>query len=254
VLLRLVNSDGAPHRFSLDGVAFRVTAIDGTDLDRPGRLERVSVNVPAGGRADLAFTMPDRPVRLSLVETSAALVMGTADSPVPPASAPSRDFDPLTYGGRAPAPFGSTSRFDRRFELRIGRKPGFLDGRPGFQWTIGGRIYPDVPTFVVDAGDLVELTIVNDTKSVHPMHLHGHHVLVLSRDGVPTSGSPWWADTLNVEPGERYVVAFRADNPGIWMDHCHNLLHAADGLTLHVAYAGISTPFSIGDDADNRPE
>ena len=61
------------------------------------------------------------------------------------------------------------------------------------------------------------------------MHLHGHHVLVLSRDGVPATGSPWWTDTLNVRPGESYVVAFRADNPGIWMDHCHNLPHAAEG-------------------------
>ena len=54
--------------------------------------------------------------------------------------------------------------------------------------------------------------------------------------------------------GERYVVAFRADNPGIWMDHCHNLRHAADGLTMHVAYAGVTTPFLVGDAATNAPE
>ena len=103
---------------------------------------------------------------------------------------------------------------DRRFELTIGRRPGFLDGRPGLQWTINGRIFPHVPVFVVEEGDLVRVTIANDTDAVHPMHLHGHHLLVLSRDGVPVSGSPWWADTLNVEAGERYDVAFRADNPG----------------------------------------
>jgi FtsP/CotA-like multicopper oxidase with cupredoxin domain len=86
------------------------------------------------------------------------------------------------------------------------------------------------------------------------MHLHGHHVLVLSRDGVPASGSPWWSDTLNVRPGESYVVAFRADNPGLWMDHCHNLKHAADGLTMHVAYTGVSTPFEVGTAHHNTPE
>ena len=53
--------------------------------------------------------------------------------------------------------------------------------------------------------------------------------LVLSRNGQPATGSPWWTDTLNVDPGDEYVVAFRADNPGIWMDHCHNLGHAAPG-------------------------
>jgi FtsP/CotA-like multicopper oxidase with cupredoxin domain len=108
--------------------------------------------------------------------------------------------------------------------------------------------------FVVEKGDLVEITITNDTKAIHPMHLHGHHVLVLSRDGVPASGSPWWADTLDLQPGERYIVAFRADNPGIWMDHCHNLRHAADGLTMHVAYADVTTPFLVGDVQHNAPE
>ena len=83
------------------------------------------------------------------------------------------------------------------------------------------------------------MTIVNDSNAIHPMHLHGHHMLVLSRNGVPDRGSPWWSDTLQVDPGVRYVVAFRADNPGVWMDHCHNLGHAAAGLTMHVMYAGV---------------
>ena len=54
--------------------------------------------------------------------------------------------------------------------------------------------------------------------------------------------------------GERYEVAFRADNPGLWMDHCHNLRHAAEGLTMHVAYEGVTTPFTVGGAAHNHPE
>jgi FtsP/CotA-like multicopper oxidase with cupredoxin domain len=119
---------------------------------------------------------------------------------------------------------------------------------------VNGRIYPDVPMFVVARGDLVEVTIENTTGSVHPMHLHGHHMLVLSRDGVKSAGSPWWSDTLEVRPHERYEVAFRADNPGVWMDHCHNLGHAARGLTMHVMYAGVATPFQVGGATHNRPE
>ena len=30
------------------------------------------------------------------------------------------------------------------------------------------------------------------------------------------------------------------------MDHCHNLEHAAQGLTMHLAYAGVTTPFRVG--------
>ena len=87
-----------------------------------------------------------------------------------------------------------------------------------------------------------------------PMHLHGHHILVLSRNGAAVTGSPWWADTLNVAPGERYEVAFRADNPGIWMDHCHNLPHAVQGLIVHLAYEGVTTPFRMGAASGNEPE
>jgi FtsP/CotA-like multicopper oxidase with cupredoxin domain len=106
----------------------------------------------------------------------------------------------------------------------------------------------------VAEGDLVKMTIVNGSNAVHPMHLHGHHMLVLSRNGVPDPGSPWWTDTLEVDPGTQYVVAFRADNPGIWMDHCHNLRHAGAGLTMHLTYLSAYTPFVIGGPAHNEPE
>lgn len=82
---------------------------------------------------------------------------------------------------------------------------------------------------MVKEGDLVKTTFVNLSLVPHPMHLHRHHMLVLSRNGRKAEGSPWWTDTLNVNPGETYEVAFVADNPGIWKDHCHNPEHAAIG-------------------------
>jgi FtsP/CotA-like multicopper oxidase with cupredoxin domain len=254
VRLRLINSDSTEQRFTLGGTPFRVVAIDGTDLVGPTPLENSTLAVGGGGRMDIAFPMPEGPVRLSLDGTSAGIALGPHGAPAAPVEAARAVFDPLTYGEPSPTPFDASSSYDRRFEFTITRKPGFFNGSPGLQWAINGGIYPDVPMFVVEEGDLVEITIRNDTKAIHPMHLHGHHALVLSRDGVPASGSPWWVDTLNMQPGERYVVAFRADNPGVWMDHCHNLRHAADGLTMHVAYTGVTTPFRVGDASDNDPE
>jgi FtsP/CotA-like multicopper oxidase with cupredoxin domain len=253
--LRLVNSDSSPRRFLLTGAPFRVLALDGTDLNDPGELRDIAVDVPGGGRADLGFTVLSSPVWLTLAESGAALALNTSrQAPAAGTETELPAFDPLRYGRPAQAPFGAHSAFDRRFELVVSRKLGFFDGRPGRQWALNGGIFPDVPMFHVGRGDLVEVTIVNDSGAEHPMHLHGHHVLVLGRDGEPASGSPWWPDTLNVEAGEEYRVAFRADNPGIWMDHCHNLPHAAAGLTMHVAYAGVTTPFLIGGEHDNEPE
>lgn len=253
VRIRLLNTDGTPRRFTIQGTQFLVLALDGADLNEPSPIENETLEVAAGGRVDIAFTVPRAPIWISLAETEVGLALN-AGGATRPIIEPTAEFDPAGYGEPAKTPVDATSPFDRRFELTIGRRPGFLDGRPGLQWTINGGIFPHVPVFVVEEGDLVHVTIANDTDAVHPMHLHGHHLLVLSRDGVAVSGSPWWADTLNVEAGERYEVAFRADNPGIWMDHCHNLRHAADGLTMHVMYAGVTTPFKIGDTTNNEPE
>lgn len=253
VRLRLLNTDGTPRRFTVQGTRFLVLALDGTALNEPSLVENETLEIAGGGRVDIAFTVPRTPVWVSLAETDVGLALN-ADGATRPITETSPEFDPVGYGRPAATPFDASSRFDRRFELAIGRRPGFLDGRPGLQWTINGGVFPHVPVFVVEEGDLVHVTIANDTDAVHPMHLHGHHLLVLSRDGVAVSGSPWWADTLNVQAGERFEVAFRADNPGIWMDHCHNLRHAADGLTMHVMYAGVTTPFKIGDTTHNEPE
>jgi FtsP/CotA-like multicopper oxidase with cupredoxin domain len=253
IRLRLINAENSPRRFSLGGTSFRVLAIDGTELNEPGTLRNTVLELAAGGRYDIGFTMPATPVSLALDGTKAAVALGP-DGTAAALGEEEPVFDPLGYGKPARTPFGPRSRFDRSFTFEIGQKPGFLDGRPGRHWTINGGIYPDVPVFMVRRGDLVKVTIVNDTGAVHPMHLHGHHALVLSRDGVPATGSPWWTDTLDVRPHERFEVAFRADNPGVWMDHCHNLRHAAEGLTMHLAYEGVTTPFVTGGHTHNTPE
>ena len=68
------------------------------------------------------------------------------------------------------------------------------------------------------------------------------------------TGSPWWVDSLNVLADQTYDIAFVADNPGIWMDHCHNLKHAAQGMIAHLMYDGVDTPYRIAGPADNQPE
>jgi FtsP/CotA-like multicopper oxidase with cupredoxin domain len=159
----------------------------------------------------------------------------------------------LTYGSPKALGF-DPAKATRVFQYNIGRRIGFFEGKPGLWWTINGHQYPDVPMFVVTEGDIVRMTIKNTSGQVHPMHLHGHHVVVLSRNGVAATGSPWWTDSLNVEDNESYAVAFVANNPGIWMDHCHNLPHAAQGLVTHLMYSGVTTKFHLGGGPDNQPE
>ncbi len=252
VRVRVVGTDNGATSVWVSGAPFRLVAIDGTDVVGPAPVEGAAVRLAAGARADLEIETPaDGSGARVDVGGGAALVLGPDGADPAPVPRPSEHVDPLSYG--TPAPLGlDPDDADRRFAYRIGRAPGFLDGRPGLWWTVNGRLYPDVPMFVVAEGDVVRMTVSNSSGDAHPMHLHGHHAVVLSRDGVAATGSPWWVDSLQVGDGETYELAFVADNPGIWMDHCHNLPHAAQGLVAHLMYEGVTTPYRLG--GANEPE
>ncbi|WP_421734155.1 multicopper oxidase family protein [Cellulomonas sp.] len=251
VRVRVVNTGSGVLRAWVPGSGYRLLALDGRDLHDPGSVAEQAVLIGGGGRADLEVSVPDDgSVRVRL--GSQSVVVGPVDD-APDGDDPRATLDLLTYG--TPTDVGFDPRaVDRRFDYAIGRRPGFVAGRPGLQWTINGHTYPDVPMFVVSEGDVVRMTLRNSSGQAHPMHLHGHHLLVLSRGGEPSTGSPWWTDSLELAAGESYEVAFVADNPGVWMDHCHNLPHAQQGLVAHLAYTGVDTPYVLGGDLDNAPE
>jgi FtsP/CotA-like multicopper oxidase with cupredoxin domain len=252
VRVRLVNTDNGPMAAWVDGAPYQVVAVDGSDVNQPPVVENKSVLVTAGGRIDLKLTVPrGSAARIGLGGGPTTLVIGQGEAAQ--GSEPRERVDLLEYGVPRALAF-DPARAARRFEYRIGRRPGFFDGRPGLWWTINGRQVPNVPMFMVSDGDVVRMTVRNTSGQVHPMHLHGHHVVVLSRNGVPATGSPWVVDSLNVEDDESYEIAFVADNPGIWMDHCHNLPHAAQGLVTHLMYAGVTTSFHSGGPHHNEPE
>ncbi|SDS62496.1 multicopper oxidase family protein [Microlunatus soli] len=243
--LRLINTDNGPVPVQVGGTPFRLLATDGSDIVGPTDVIDRSVTLTAGGRIDLE--LPATPATVGISGVGWVEINGGAE--LPRGSRP--ELDLLSYGRHAEVGL-ATAAVDRHFDYDLGRRPGFVDGRPGLWWTINGKMWPHLPMFMVSEGDVVRMSIVNHSGDVHPMHLHGHRVLVLSRNGIGSTGSPWWADSLNVRDGESYEIAFRADNPGIWMDHCHNLKHAADGLVAHLMYEGVDTPYRI--DRHNEPE
>ena len=268
VRVRVTNTDNGPMKVWTSG-SYRLLATDATEVNRPSDISGREVTLTAGARADLEVKVPMRPepvegrastssarsgtpVRVQLSKAT-AVVIGPAGADVPVPPQPREELDLLTYGSPAPLGFDPTQA-NRRFDYSIGRRPGFVKGRPGMWWTINGHLYPNVPMFVVRETDVALVHIKNRSSEVHPMHLHGHRMVVLARDGVAATGSPWWVDSLNVAANQTYDIAFVANNPGIWMDHCHNLKHAADGMVAHLMYEGFDTPYRIAGPADNRPE
>ena len=97
-------------------------------------------------------------------------------------------------------------------------------------WAFNGQIGDYSTLFAeIDQNDLVSLDVYNDTAWRHAMHLHGHHFWVMSDD--PTMALPTGQrDTWLMQPQERISLVFKADNPGLWLFHCHMLEHAASGM------------------------
>jgi FtsP/CotA-like multicopper oxidase with cupredoxin domain len=247
VRLRLINTDSDPHWIVLAGTAFQVASVDGRDLNQPSEVRDVGLHLPAGGRQDLVFVMPDAPVTLVVDDDrdgGLRLRPPLDDTPHVPGEATSGlpELDFLRYGVPAAVPFDLRDA-DRHFTMVLDRGLALVDDRPAYAHTVNGRGHPSIPDQLVRVGDVVRLTVVNRSLQTHPWHLHGHPVLIVSRNGMPATGSPLWMDTFDVRPGETWEVAFRATNPGIWMNHCHNLPHAHQGMMLRLRYDGVTTPY-----------
>ena len=251
--VRLVNTDNGALNVWVS-VPFLIRAVDGFDVTEPTPVSDRTVEIPAGGRVDLEVAVPadGESVRVAM-EGEVGVTLGPETEGAPQVRQPDDGVDLLGYGSPADVGF-DLERADRTFEYSVGRRPGFLNGRPGIWWSVNGKLYKDMPMFVVREGDVVRVRISNHSGKAHPMHLHGHHAVVLSRDGKKATGSPWWFDSLEVQDDETFDVAFLADNPGVWMDHCHNLRHAREGLVTHLMYQGVTTPFRVGKDSGNTPE
>ncbi|EAL94051.2 multicopper oxidase abr1 [Aspergillus fumigatus Af293] len=102
-------------------------------------------------------------------------------------------------------------------------------------------LYGQVNPFVVQYGEVVEIIINNHHGNLHPWHMHGHQFQVLQRtipeggyfDGyfANISSTPVKRDTIMVQNHGHAVLRFRANNPGVWLIHCHIEWHVTKGLT-----------------------
>src|SRR5262249_7869156 len=105
----------------------------------------------------------------------------------------------------------------------------------GYVWSINNVAWTkDVAPLPIAAGERVELIFVNQTPMQHPMHLHGHEFQVVEIDGKRFAGAV--RDTVLVPPRRRVVVAFDANNPGLWAIHCHLLYHLDAGMFTTLRY------------------
>ena len=95
-----------------------------------------------------------------------------------------------------------------------------------FNGNIGSHHHPISDLML---GEVAILRVWNDTRWRHAMHLHGHHFWVKSKE---FPGKERWVlrDTYLMTANEQADLIFIADNPGLWLFHCHMLEHHAAGM------------------------
>ena len=105
-------------------------------------------------------------------------------------------------------------------------------GLPNY-FTINGKAYPNTQTIRMRVGQTVKVRFIGSNNNfVHPMHIHGGPFNVVARDGETLpAAQQFLADTVNVGPGQRYDVIWRARKPGTWLIHCHIPHHTTNNNT-----------------------
>lgn len=260
VRIRLINIGYASHKIHLHGHKFKVAAIDGQELNDPQEIEDQLVSIAPGERYDLEFTANNPGTwyleRHGEAEGTSGMKMaieyeGITDSKDKSNQQEKLDlFDFNTYGKKAESKFTLDQKYDVEYIMDLNTE---MDNK-GMVYTINDKAFPNTENINVKKGDKIKVKLVNNSNmDDHPMHLHGHFFQVLSKNGKPVEGSPIVKDTINLEPGDEYVVAFEADNPGNWLFHCHDLHHASAGMVNVIKYAGYK-PTYTPDDTDNKPE
>lgn len=125
------------------------------------------------------------------------------------------------------------------------------NGRGGeFQmdlFLMNGKAGTAIDAITVKEGERIRIRMINAGNQVHAMHTHGHSFKIIATDGNPVPpAAQLIKDTVLVGPAERYDVELVANNPGIWMFHCHINNHAANGMVTELRYEG-AHPLAGGD-------
>ncbi|KAF8315333.1 Cupredoxin [Clavulina sp. PMI_390] len=81
----------------------------------------------------------------------------------------------------------------------------------------------------------IEYTIYNWDAGFHPFHFQLLQKNYDASQGIPlneSAANPMRRDTVMVPPGGSATLRFRADNPGVWLMHCHIEWHLESGLAV----------------------
>jgi FtsP/CotA-like multicopper oxidase with cupredoxin domain len=237
VLLRIINSASmSAFHLDLGALEGELIAVDGFEVV-PTRGRRFPIAVAqrldirlaippgAGAHPVLAVLEGERRQTGIVLATAGASVKRIPELAASPSAALTLDFE-RSLRARAPL---APRKADRVHRIDL------TGEMAGYVWSLNNVVWNrDVPPLPVAKGERVELVLTNKTPMPHPMHLHGHEFQVVEIGGTRFAGAV--RDTVLVTPKRQVVIAFDANNPGLWAFHCHLLYHLDAGMFTTLRY------------------
>ncbi len=108
-----------------------------------------------------------------------------------------------------------------------------------YVWSMDNKILSETDKIPVKKGEILRITIHNNSMMRHPMHLHGFDFRILNDHG---ENAPL-KNVMDVMPMETNTIEFLANEEGDWFFHCHILYHMMAGMNRVFAVGDYQNPY-----------
>jgi len=107
-----------------------------------------------------------------------------------------------------------------------------------YVWSMDNKILSETDKIPVKQGEVLRITLYNNSMMRHPMHLHGFDFRVINGKG---ENAPL-KNVLDIMPMETDTIEFLANEEGDWFFHCHILYHMMSGMNRVFAVGDYKNP------------
>lgn len=107
-----------------------------------------------------------------------------------------------------------------------------------YVWSMDNRVLAESDKIQVKKGEVLRITVSNNSMMRHPIHLHGFDFRLLNQFG---DNSPM-KNIIDIMPMETDTIEFLANTEGDWFFHCHILYHMMSGMNRVFAVDDYDNP------------
>ncbi len=107
-----------------------------------------------------------------------------------------------------------------------------------YVWSMDKRVLAESDKILVKKGEVLKITLYNNSMMRHPIHLHGFDFRLINQHG---ENAPL-KNIIDIMPMETDTIEFLANTEGDWFFHCHILYHMMAGMNKVISVGDYKNP------------